>query len=179
MKTMRQAGRAFARGLRDHLLLRSRALRNKSRVIGKLAFAACAILLLSFGAAQAQSTETIASTIPAGTNIFGQPTTFKAAVTGFPNTSVLVPGGTVSLVVNNLNLVDQSEHAQSNSHLHRHGPSPIASNALSRNFADKVAQISRAPQNHGFASTPPESGRGTPVVAGNVIGNPRRLRTAR
>ena len=32
---------------------------------------------------------------------------------------------------------------------------------------------------HGRATTPPVSGRGAPVVVGNVIGRPRRLRTAR
>jgi hypothetical protein len=36
-----------------------------------------------------------------------------------------------------------------------------------------------APKNQGRASTPPVSGCGAPVVAGNVIGRPRRLRTAR
>jgi len=95
---MWEAGRALARALCGNLLRRSHVLRKQSRVIGALVLAS-AILLLSFGAAQAQSTETLASTIPNGSNTFGQPTTFKATVTGFPNTGVLVPGGTVTFVV--------------------------------------------------------------------------------
>jgi hypothetical protein len=94
-----QVGRgALGRALSASVLHGSCAGQNLRRAIGAVALA-CATLLLSFGAAQAQGTETMASTIPAGFNTFGQPTTFKATVTGFPNTSVIVPGGTVTFAV--------------------------------------------------------------------------------
>jgi hypothetical protein len=90
---MRQAGRAFARALRGHLLRRSRAPRKQSRVIGKLAFAACAVLLLTLGAALAQTatTTTLVSSAP-GSSTLPQPVTFTATVSGSGGT----PTGSVT-----------------------------------------------------------------------------------
>ena len=55
-----------------------------------------------------------------------------------------------------------------------------------RDSGDKVprivpacAQGEKRECSYGRTSTPPVSGRGTPVVVGNVIGNPRRRRTAK
>ena len=99
MKTIWQFGRsAFARALSRNISCASGVGRKLRRIVGAVALA-CATVMLSFGAAQAQGTQTIASTTPNGFNTFGQPTTFNASVTGFPNTGVPVPGGTVTFTV--------------------------------------------------------------------------------
>ncbi len=45
--------------------------------------------------------------------------------------------------------------------------------------SDEFSPSHDMPCDYGRAKTPPESGRGTPVTVGGLIGSPHRLRTAR
>jgi Bacterial Ig-like domain (group 3) len=84
---------AFARSLRKNDFQTRPALRNTLRAIGNAALAACAMLLVSSGSAQAKINVEMTIDQSSGSTVFGQPVSFTVTLT--PDTPGSTPTGAV------------------------------------------------------------------------------------